>query len=107
MVATAEPGIEANLMDGARNLVTYAEIEAGQQVLIHTEPGYDDASVVEAVRQAIAEVGATPSILHTPSWDKQYEAPPRVFEEAIKGCDVLIGQGEYLHTKNHYIQQAL
>ena len=66
-----------------------------------------DPSVVDAVRRAVEETGASVSVLHTPHWDKQYDAPPRVLEEAIKGCDVLIGQGEYLHTKNHYLQEAL
>jgi len=95
------------LLDGGRNLVRYVEIHAGQQVLIHTEPGYDDPAVVGAVKAAVEEVGATVSVLHTPHWDKQYEPPPAVFEAAIQGCDVLIGQGEYLHTKNHYIQVGL
>jgi hypothetical protein len=95
------------LMDGARNLVRYVEIKAGQNVLIHTEPGYDDPAVVSAAKAAIEEVGANVSVLHTPNWDKQRDPPPAVFEAAIHGCDVLIGQGEYLHTKNHYLQVGL
>jgi len=98
---------KALLLEGARNLTRYVEIHAGQQVLIHTEPGCDDPSVVVALKTAIEETGAQVSILHTPHWDKQHEPPPRAFEAAIEGCDVLIGQGEYLHTKNHYIQVGL
>ncbi len=97
----------ADLLDGARNVVKYAEIRPGQQVLIHTEPGFDDPLLVEAVRTAVAEAGARPAVMHTEHWDKQREAPPPVFEKAIEACDVLIGQGEYLHTKNHYLQVAL
>ncbi|MGH7844604.1 MAG: hypothetical protein ACREQW_05475, partial [Candidatus Binatia bacterium] len=103
----ATENISEALMDGARNLVRYVEIQSNQQVLIHTEPGFDDAKVVAALKAAIEEAGATVSVLHTPHWDKQYEPPPRVFEAAIDGCDVLIGQGEYLHTKNRYIQVGL
>ena len=95
------------LLDGARNLVRYVEIHAGQHVLIHTEPGFDDPRVVGAVKTAVEETGASVSVLHTPHWDKQYEPAPRVFEAAVEGCDVLIGQGEYLHTKNRYIQIGL
>jgi hypothetical protein len=95
------------LLDGARNLVRYVEIHGGQNVLIHTEPGYDDSRVVGALRDAIEETGARVSVLHTPHWDKQYDPPPPIFEAAIEGCDVLIGQGEYLHTKNRYIQVGL
>ncbi len=98
---------KALLLEGARNLTRYVETHAGQQVLIHTEPGCDDPSVVGALKTAIEETGAQVSILHTPHWDKQHEPPPRAFEAAIEGCDVLIGQGEYLHTKNHYIQVGL
>jgi len=95
------------LLDGARNLVRYVEIHSGQHVLIHTEPGFDDPRVVGAVKAAVEETGANVSVVHTPHWDKQYEPPPRVFEAAVEGCDVLIGQGEYLHTKNRYIQIGL
>jgi hypothetical protein len=102
-----DPETKLRLLDGARNLVRYVEINSRQQVLIHTEPGYDDPDVVGAVKSAIEESGAQVSVLHTPHWDKQYEPPPRAFEAAIEGCDVLIGQGEYLHTKNHYIQVGL
>jgi 2,5-dihydroxypyridine 5,6-dioxygenase len=103
----ATENISEALMDGARNLVRYVEIHSPQQVLIHTEPGFDDPRVVGAVKAAVEETGATVSVLHTPHWDKQYEAPPPVFEAAIEKCDVLIGQGEYLHTKNRYIQIGL
>jgi hypothetical protein len=96
-----DPETQSRLLDGARNLVRYVEINSQQQVLIHTEPGFDDPDVVGAVKSAIEEIGAQVSVLHTPHWDKQYEPPPRAFEAAIEGCDVLIGQGEYLHTKNH------
>lgn len=95
------------LLEGGRNLVRYVEINVEQNVLIHTEPGFDDPAVVGAVKAAVEETGARVSVLHTPHWDKQYEPPPPVFEAAIEGCDVLIGQGEYLHTKNHYIQVGL
>jgi hypothetical protein len=95
------------LLDGGRNLVRYVGIHDGQHVLIHTEPGFDDPAVVGAVKAAIEETGANVSVLHTPHWDKQSDPPPAVFEAAIHGCDVLIGQGEYLHTKNHYIQVGL
>ena len=105
MVAAVESA--ADLLEGARNLVRYVEIRAQQQVLIHTEPRFDDPAVVGALRAAIEEAGAQVSVLHTPSWDKQREPPPKVLERAIDGCDVLIGQGEYLHTKNRYLQAAL
>jgi hypothetical protein len=52
------------LLDGARNLVRYVEIHSGQQVLIHTEPGYDDPQVVDAIKSAVEE-GAQVCILHT------------------------------------------
>src|SRR5688572_12448206 len=54
------------LLDGGRNLVRYVEIHAGQNVLIHTEPCYDDPAVVGAVKAAVEEVGANVSVLHTP-----------------------------------------
>jgi hypothetical protein len=107
MTTTLEQRGTDLLLEGARNLVRYAEIEAGQEVLIHTEPGYDDAAVVGALQAAVEQVGARVSILHTRHWDKQRDPPPPTFERAIEGCDVLIGQGEYLHTKNHYLQVGL
>lgn len=105
MTVIARP--TAELLDGARNLVRYADIRAGQQVLIHTEPGYDDPLVLGALKAAVEEAGALVSVLHTPHWDKQHDPPPPIFEAALHGCDVLIGQGEYLHTKNHYLQVGL
>lgn len=99
--------IAPDLLDGARNLARYAEIRAGQAVLIHVEPGFDDPAVVGALERAANEAGATVSVLRTPAWDKQREPPPAVLEKALEGVDVLIGQGEYLHTKNPYLQVAL
>ena len=74
-----DPETQSRLLDGARNLVRYVEINSQQQVLIHTEPGYDDPDVVGAVKSAIEETGAQVSVLHTPHWDKQYEPPPLAF----------------------------
>jgi hypothetical protein len=103
-----EPAVTSgDVLDGARNLVRYVEIQPGQQVLIHTEPGFDDPVVVGAVREAVEEAGAHVSLLQTPHWDKQHEPAPPVFVHAVQGCDVLIGQGEYLHTKNRYLQEAI
>ena len=42
MIVAAEPRADADLMDGARNLVRYAEIEAGQRV---RAPGQAHGSV--------------------------------------------------------------
>lgn len=100
-------GVELDVLDGARNLVRYVHIRAGQEVLIHVEPPYDDERVVSALQQAVEEVGAPVSVMRTRHWNKATDPPPRAFEKAVEGCDVLIGQGEYLHTKNHYIQVAL
>jgi 2,5-dihydroxypyridine 5,6-dioxygenase len=103
-----ETADRTDVLEGARNLVRYVEVlRPGQQALIHTEPGFDDPVVVGAVKAALEEAGLSVSVLHTPNWNKSRQAPPRVFEEAIKGCDFLVGQGEYLHTKNHYLQEAL
>jgi hypothetical protein len=99
--------VDADLLEGARNLTRYIALRPEQNVLIHTEPGYDDPLIVAALQRAIAEIGASCSVMHTPHWDKQKDPPPRAFEAAINGVDVLIGQGEYLHTKNHYIQAAM
>ncbi len=99
--------VELNVLEGARNLVRYVHIEAGQEVLIHVEPQFDDPEVVGALQQAIEEVGAPVTVMRTRHWNKQTEPPPPAFEHAIEGTDVLIGQGEYLHTKNRYIQIAL
>jgi hypothetical protein len=103
----AEVEVEADLLDGARNLTRYISLRPDQSVLIHTEPGYDEPRIIAALQKAIAEIGSPCSVLHTPGWDKQREPPPAVFEAALEGVDVLIGQGEYLHTKNHYIQVGL
>ena len=100
----ADPAL---VLEGARNLVQYAGIQAGHEVLVHTEPGYDDPVVLSAVTAAVAEIGARVSVMHTPTWHKQHDPPPPAFEAAIQGVDVLIGQGEYLHTKNPYLQRAL
>jgi 2,5-dihydroxypyridine 5,6-dioxygenase len=99
--------VAPDLLEGARNLTRYVSLRPDQSVLIHTEPGYDDPRVMAALQRAIGEVGSPCSVLHTPHWDKQREPPPPVFEAALEGVDVLIGQGEYLHTKNHYIQVGL
>jgi leucyl aminopeptidase (aminopeptidase T) len=104
---------QLELLEGARNLVRYAEIRAGHQVLIHVEPGSeaergsDDPVVIEALRTAVTEVGARASIMMTPPWHKTQDATPPVFEAALHGADFVIGQGEYLYTKNHYLQVAM
>lgn len=103
----AEVDVQADLLDGARNLLRYISLRPDQNVLIHTEPGFDDPRIVSALQQVIAEVGSPCSVMHTPRWDKQKEPPPAAFEAALNGVDVLIGQGEYLHTKNHYIQVGM
>jgi hypothetical protein len=96
------------LLDGARNLVQWAEIAAGQDVLIHVEPGYDDPEVLSALRNAASEAGAKVSVLHTPHWNRQSEAPPAVLERALDGADVLISQGEYLYASHsRYMQVQL
>ena len=97
----------AELLEGARNLVRYVELARGQEVLIHVEPGYDDPEVIAALQAAVRESGARVSVLHTGNWKKQLEPPPPVLEAALEGIDVLIGQGEYLFTKNHYLQVAM
>ena len=103
----------AELMEGARNLVRYAEIGAGHEVLIHVEPGSkaepgsDDPQVIEALRAAVTEVGARASIMTTPPWPKTGDAQPPMFVAALDGVDYLIGQGEYLYTKNRYLQVAM
>jgi hypothetical protein len=107
MITTETVREDDDLLAGARNLVTYVGIKSGQEVLIHTEPKFDDPDIIENLRKAITEVGAHVNVLHTRHWDKQTEPPPRVFLKALDGTDVLIGQGEYLHTKNHYLQVAL
>ena len=104
---------QSKVLDGARNLVRYAEIRAGHQVLIHVEPGNkaepgaDDPAVIEALRTAVTEVGARASVIMTPPWHKTAEPPPPIFAAALEGADFLIGQGEYLFTKNHYLQVAI
>ena len=104
---------QSKVLDGARNLVRYAEIRAGHQVLIHVEPGNkaepgaDDPVVIEALRTAVTEVGARASVIMTPPWHKTAEPPPPIFAAALEGADFLIGQGEYLFTKNHYLQVAI
>jgi len=103
----AEVDLETDLLEGARNLTRYVSLRPDQHVLIHTEPGYDDERIVAALRSAIAQIGSPCAVLHTPAWDKQKDPPPPVFEAALEGVDVLIGQGEYLHTKNHYLQVAI
>lgn len=101
------------LLEGARNLVRYAEIGAGHEVLIHfepgnkAEPGADDPDVLEALRTAVTEVSARASIMSTPPWNKTGGSQPPMFVAALEGTDFLIGQGEYLFTKNHYIQVAM
>jgi len=103
----------AELLEGARNLVRYAEIRAGHEVLIHFEPGSkaepcsDDPDVLEALRTAVTEVGARASIMSTPPWNKTGGSQPPMFVAALDGADFLIGQGEYLYTKNHYLQVAM
>ena len=100
--------ISPDLMQGARNMVRdYVGIAKGHEVIIHTEPGFDDPVLVEAVRLAVEEVGANANVLHTRNWDKQNDPPPPALEHALEGADVLIGQGEYLHTKNSYLQRAI
>ena len=96
------------LMEGATNMVRdYAGVKAGHEVIIHTEPGFDDPLVVEAVRRAITDLGARATVIHTVNWNKGKEEAPPVFVAALENADVLIGQGEYLHTKNSYLQRAL
>ncbi|MDE3100733.1 MAG: hypothetical protein KGJ98_00695 [Chloroflexota bacterium] len=63
--------------------------------------------MIDALTRAVAEVNARPYVLRTPWWSKPDSAPPRVVEAALHGADFLIGQGEYLYTKNHYIQEAM
>jgi 2,5-dihydroxypyridine 5,6-dioxygenase len=99
--------VSRDLLDGARNLMQYAGVQPGFEVLVHTEPGFDDQRIVEALKTAIDEIGAYASVMHTRHWDKQRDPTPPAFEKAVEGCDVLIGQGEYLHTKNHYLQVGL
>ena len=105
--------LTAELLEGARNLVRYAEIRAGHEVLIHfepgnkAEPGADDPDVLEALRSAVSEVGARASIMSTPPWNKTGDSQPPMFVAALEGTDFLIGQGEYLYTKNHYLQVAM
>lgn len=104
-----EPGVVTEgVMEAARNLVRdYIEVQSGQEVLIHTEPGYDHPNILEALMTAVGESGGVCSLLRTPNWSKQTEPPPAVVRHAIQGADILIGQGEYLHTKNPYLQKAV
>lgn len=96
-----------DLLLGAINLTNYSEIEPGMEVLIHVEPGFEDPDVIVALQEAIDRVGANSSVLRTRHWDKHLEPAPKVLVEALTGVDVLIGQGQYLNTKNHYLQQAM
>lgn len=107
MNALGTPAPSDALMAGARNLVSYVKPQPGQNTLIHTEPGYDDPLLLAAVRRALEDAGTSVSILHTPRWDKQHDPPPPVVVAALHGCDILLGQGEYLHTKNRYLQEAI
>jgi hypothetical protein len=98
---------EGDLLAGALNLAKYSEIQPGMEVLIHIEPGFDDPEVLGALQVAIERAGANSSVLRTRHWDKHVEQAPEVLVRAIQGVDILIGQGEYLNTKNHYLQQAM
>jgi hypothetical protein len=101
---TADP---ARVLEGARNLVRNAKIGSGQRVLILAEK--DTAPLlVDSIWEALSERGAIVSVLRTDHWHKVRDLPPTVFVEAIKGVDVLIGAGEFLHTlQNMYLKKQV
>jgi hypothetical protein len=76
------------LMPGARNLVEYLGVAAGDRVLILTEHGVDHV-VIQATAAAAAYLGAEVHILSVPAysaggWDREAPSPlvPAIYPEA-------------------------
>ena len=101
---TVDPSL---VLDGARNLVRNAMVGTDTRVLLHSEPATAQA-LVDAITEALCEVGATVVLLRTQPWDKLRDDPPAAFVEALKGVDVLVGAGEFLRPlQNLYLRQRI
>lgn len=96
-----------DVLDGARNMVRNADLQAGQRVLLHAER--ETAPVlVDAIWEALSERGAQVAVMRTDHWHKVREQPPEVFSRALAGIDVLISTGEFLRAlENLYLKKAM
>jgi hypothetical protein len=89
---TAAPLSITELMPGAYNLLDYAAVVAGEQVLILTEHGTDPV-VVQAIAAAVAYRNAEVHVLSTPpfsagGWDRGTPSP--LLSAAHAAADVVI-----------------
>jgi hypothetical protein len=93
-VPTAAPSGIVELMPGARNLMEYASVAAGERVLVITEHTVDPV-VVQAITAAAAYRGAEVAVLSMPAFsaggsDRDNPGPDSFAEAAHGRADVVI-----------------
>lgn len=100
-------GLTPALLDGARSLVKFSNIQAGDNVIIFVDRPNDDALAVRAIEMAVDEVGAVPVTIRAKEWAMRFDEPPRPIEWALKGADFVIDQSGSLNPKGHYMSVAM
>jgi len=98
---------QSEILDGARNLVRYAGIRAENSVLLLVTDKFDFPEVVNALNEAVGEVGTDLSILKVKTWSRALGVPPKVVEAVLPAVDVVILQGRSLNAQSRYEQQAM
>lgn len=97
----------AKTLEGARNLVRYANIGAEDDVLFLVTREASNAEVVEAIEQAVDETGAKLATLRVKAWSRALGRPHSVVEAALPAADVVLTQGRGVNAQARYTQRAM
>jgi hypothetical protein len=98
---------QADVLEGARNLVRYGGIQADNEVLLLVTDKANDPVMVRAFQQAVDETGANLSTLLVKAWSRALGQPPRVVPPALAAVDVVILQGQSINAQARYTQEAM
>ena len=99
--------MDANLMEGARNLVRYSKVEKGKSVLLLVTKNADYPDVVQAIEEAIREKDAQLVTMKVDGWLRALGEPPQALVAALPVVDIVIQQGTSMNAQARYSQQAM
>jgi len=88
-----------DVLEGARQLASFAGIRKGDNVLIFVDFPNDDPLVVNSLVTASEEKGGVAVVVKAREWPMRFGRAPRIIEKALCGADVVIDQGGSLDPK--------